>query len=80
MTLHKNLWNVWLLYIISVAIIGSIMIALIIIDPFPATDEECHRLDGTNEHVAKWCDCKISYHDAPLNKSYTECHAKEQHQ
>jgi len=62
---------------IVVTILSVAFVIFVYLDPIPATEEECQRLDGTHDHIAKYCDCKESWRGEPLNKSYTECHAKE---
>lgn len=76
---NEPLFNMWM-FPVAVAIVGCIIIGVVIIDPFPATEEECNSHDGTNERIDKWCDCKESWVGGSLNKSYTECHAKEREQ
>jgi len=49
---------------------------LVAYSDIPATEEQCQHLDGTNDYIARWCDCETVWPGGVLNKSHTECHAK----
>jgi hypothetical protein len=65
------------LSVITIVVVVAIVAILFVwIDPIPATEEQCNRLDGGHDHIQKWCDCKKVWVGEPLNKSSTECHAR----
>ena len=63
--------------ILLIIVVCLIAIGVVYLDPIPATEDECNRMGGGNEHVRKWCDCKTVWVGGSLNKSSTECHVKQ---
>lgn len=77
---NDTIYNAMIIFMLVLAV-GAICLTIAtavvaVYDPFPATDEQCQKFDGTHEHIQRWCTCDTKWWGEPINKSYTACVAK----